>query len=173
MKKIICSFVFYISFIFYKDIWKQKIVGAPMYGPYSHVVMTHRQKKSTMLLQVEIMVLFGWKVFGINDNVLQMLLFNILPKKINWIFLFVLQHHTMISDCSLPPLGCNWLNFQKLWKNRQLCPKTSKRKVFWEKICHNWGNPTFLTFKNKTTWVHHATEPTGEKYYYFLYMQLC
>lgn len=126
-----------------------------------------------MLLQVEIMVLFGWKVFGRNDNVLQMLLLKILPKNNNWIFFFVLQHCTVISDCSLPPLGCNWLNFQKLWKNSQLCPKTSKRKVFWEKTCHNWGNPTFLTYKNKTTWAHHTTEPSGEKHYYFLYMQSC
>lgn len=60
----------------------------------------------------------------------------------------------MISDCSLPPLGCNGVNLQKLWKMGvgQLCSKTSKEKLFWGKICHKWENATFSALKNKTSW---------------------
>lgn len=78
----------------------------------------------------------------------------------DWIFV-VVQNWTMISDCSLPPLGCNGVSVQTLWKTEvgQLCSKTSKEKLFWWKICHKRENPRFSTLKNKTTWSNMQKSP--------------
>lgn len=76
-------------------------------------------------------------------------------------FVVVVQNCTMISDCSPPPLGCNGVNSQKLWKTGvgQLCSKTSKENLFWGKICHKWEDPTFSTLKDKTTWSNMQKSP--------------
>lgn len=57
-------------------------------------------------------------------------------------------------------------------KTASFVPRLLKEKYFKRGFVITEKNPTFSTFKNKTTWVLHATVPSGEKNC-FLYMQLC
>lgn len=78
-----------------------------------------------------------------------MLSLKILSKNNYQIFFFVLQHCTIISDCSILPLGCNGENQQKLQKIVSFVPRLLKEKYFERRYVITEECPHFLRSKPK------------------------